>query len=409
MFCSSVFGLPVYYGTSFITGFMDEYGASSCTLLIACREQTALINVSIPALNIFNKQHQLKDGALTLTYSNIISSSTSGTISSKGVHVTADKPVVLFAGMLATEGSADGSLVMPEVSLGSDYILSGFPFGDGGTDEYLVVGTVDRTIISVFSKSVRENITLNRMETYMRAGTNLTGTMISSSAPIYVLSGHKCANIPNISVRACDYIDEEMPSLGSLGTRHVVSYMAPRPDFTISIAVPYNNTSVTIYNAAGAVIETITSMMKTNAIFRSYTGFQSISIISTQPVLVTQYGHGKSSGTTFGDPSMMAIPDVSHFGNQYEFVVPDDFNSTLAMVMNSSYSITDLLLDGVTFSPTQTINVTITSYGKYVVLYGNVVPGYHTLVHTAGNSVSFGAWIYGRRIVAEYAWSLGQI
>jgi hypothetical protein len=183
--------------------------------------------------------------------------------------------------------------------------------------------------------------------------------------------------------------------------------MKSRPDFTISVASPYSNTTVKIYNAAGVLKETITSMKKTDAIFRTYTGSQSLVIVATQPVLVTQYGHG-SNDTGVGDPSMMTIPDVNHFGHTYDFVALNNFESSITLVINSSYFIYGLLLDDIAFAPTETISATIMGYGDYVILYADIAPGYHRLAHTAGTAVSFGAWIYGRQTDTEYAWSLGH-
>lgn len=104
-----------------------------------------------------------------------------------------------------------------------------------------------------------------------------------------------------------------MPPVSSLGKHHIVSYMKPRPDFTVSIAAPYSSTSVTIYNAAGTVLENISSMKQMDVVFRTYTGFQTLSVLASQPILVTQYGHGRGTDRTGGDPSMMTIPDVNHF------------------------------------------------------------------------------------------------
>jgi hypothetical protein len=170
------------------------------TLLITCPEGKANITVSIPALSIVNEHHEMIDGALKLTYSNESSSYISGVISKKGVHITSDRQVVLFAGSIRETGSADGSFVPPEITLGTNYIISGYQDVNPTSDQFLIVGIVDGTIITVTIKSVIEKITLNRMETYFYSQKNLTGSIISSSFPVYVVSGHACANIPNDSV-----------------------------------------------------------------------------------------------------------------------------------------------------------------------------------------------------------------
>lgn len=107
---------------------------------------------------------------------------------------------------------------------------------------------------------------------------------------------------------------------------------------------------------------------------------------------------------------MMTIPDVSHFGHKYDFVVPDSFNDTsiLAIVMPETDASDSLLLNGVPFAPLKTISISVPGNGKYMILYGSVSTGYNTLAHASDMAVSFGAWIYGFGQAVEYAWSLGH-
>lgn len=116
---------------------------------------------------------------------------------------------MLFAGSFASH-SSDSSLILPEESLGTEYVISSYP---SRKEQLLIVATADDTSVNINLNSINVTSTLNRLETYLYSGVRLSGTKVFSSAPVFVLSGGSCANIPNDSVYACDYIDESMPPL----------------------------------------------------------------------------------------------------------------------------------------------------------------------------------------------------
>ncbi|XP_053403273.1 IgGFc-binding protein-like [Mercenaria mercenaria] len=397
----------MHYGTSFVTGFMKNWVDNNGipTIFVTCPSGEATVSISIPHLQI-NEEASTVGGVLTKSYSTTLSSATSGSISTKAVFITSDTPVMLFSGSMKS-GSSDISFVLPETSLGSSYIISGHPSTNAGLDEFLVIATSDTTQVTITLKTgSQETITLNRLETYYREATDMSGTMISADAPISVLSGHGCANVPDNNVSYCDYIGETMPPESYLGSVHVLSFMKPRPDFTVSIIAPNDQTSVRIHDDLGNILETF-SLMAREAAFRTYTGSATISVTSSLPVLVTQYGHGSS--LVLGDPSVMVISDVNFFGYVYDFSVPAGFNapSTLAIVMSDAYSTSGFLLNDMSLITTQTKTIIIPGYGTYNVLYADVEAGYNHLSHSQGNAVSFGAWIYGRTNNQEYASLLG--
>jgi hypothetical protein len=185
-----------------------------------------------------------------------------------------------------------------------------------------------------------------------------------------------------------------------------MSFMKPRPDFTVSIVAPFNQTAVTITDKVGTQIDFF-SLNERNSAFRTYTGSAIISIITDLPVLVTLYGHG--STLVLGDPSMMIVSDITFFGHVYDFFVPTGFNepSTLQIIISEVYQVSGLLLNGVPLSPSETIATTVPQHGTFIVVYADVVSGKYRITHTSGNAVSFGAWLYGRTNNQEYASNLG--
>ncbi|XP_060579285.1 IgGFc-binding protein-like isoform X2 [Ruditapes philippinarum] len=395
-----------YYGTRFIFGYMKNFESnSSPTFYVICAQGEAIVRISIPDLSI-DEEVSTVGGVLKKQYTNRLFSSSSGNISSKAVLVTTNTPVVIFSGNFGEAGaSSDGSFILPESSLGSTYLISGHPSTAFGLDEFLVVGTSDTQVTFTSISGFSETFALKRMQTYYKMASDMSGTMISASAPLFLLSGHSCANIPDISVKYCDYIEAAMPPINALGSIHIISFMKPRPDFTVSIVAPFNQTSVTITDKVGNQIE-ILSLNERNTAFRTYTGSSTISVLTDLPVLVTLYGHGGSK-LGFGDPSMMIVPDITFFGHVYDFFVPTDFESSLQVIISDTYPVSGLLLNGKPISPTETIVTTVPKHGTFTVVYADVVSGKYRVTHSLANAVSFGAWLYGRTYKQEYATNLG--
>ncbi|KAL4220673.1 hypothetical protein ACF0H5_021068 [Mactra antiquata] len=399
--------LPVdprgYHGTSFILGFMQNGESNSGTpnLLFACKA-TANVRVEIPFL-LIDEIHVVST-SLSVSYANSVTSATSGIIEQKVIYITSDVPIIVYSYNFDS-GSSDGTLILPTTKLSTEYFIAGHPSTLAGTDEVLLIGHYDATSVTIeYSSNIQETITLNQNQTFLKQSVDMSGTRITSTQPLFVMSGHSCANIPDNSVIYCDYIDEVTPPLTSLGTTHIVSYMTPRPDFTINIVILVDMTTVRFYLGSGTIWETLTSLPAKTSIFRTYTVSKTIVIISDQNIMVHQFGHGSQS--TSGDPSMMFIPDIGHYGDLYEFTVPTTSTlPTLTIVIDNIYPASDLKLNGQNFNPVSVIPVTVEGIA-FTVLYVEIPTGFNTLTHGSGTA-RFGAWLYGRTSIIEYAWTLG--
>lgn len=376
----------------------------SPTLMITC-DGIATVRVEIPYLAV-DEVHVVTT-SLTLTYSvDVVHTMNDTVIDDKVVYVTSDMPVALYSANLKS-GSADGSVVVPRPSLKSEYYIAGHPSTLAGTDQVVIIGLSHNTNVTFeYTTDITETITLNQNQSYLKQDIDLTGTRISASNLIFVLSGHVCANIPDNTVVYCDYIDEVAPPLSSLGTTHIVTYMHPRSNFTISIVVTVDFTTVNIYDKNGIFLEIVENLMKQDAIFRKYNGSKTLSVISNHPIMVHQYGHGDYG--IGGDPSMMFIPDVGLFAEQYDFIVPTGFilPCMLTVVISSTTPPSSLKLNNADFTPVEVIQVIVPGAENYFVVYIEVQVGYNSLTYASGMA-TFGAWLYGRQSAAEFAWTLG--
>ena len=98
----------------------------------------------------------------------------------------------------------------------------------GAGSQLGVVATANATTVTITPSvttggrtvGVPYNVSLNQGQAYQLrndvAGTDLSGTIITSDKPIAVFGGNECANIPT-AVAFCDHIVEEIPPTNTWG------------------------------------------------------------------------------------------------------------------------------------------------------------------------------------------------
>lgn len=380
---------------------MTDNGTPTLSI-IATTATTVVIQIDSLAVQ---EQINVTAGSVTSrTYSVDLLTTIPDTVAQKAVVVTSGLPIMLYIFNMASS-SSDGTFVFPETALGTEYIVIGHDSTLAGTEAFLIVGTEAGTTVEIVPPGgVPETHNLNRMDTLLRSGAGLSGTIINATAKVSLLSGHTCANVPDNSVVYCDYIDEQLPPIHSQGKVFVVGYMHSREDFTVGVAASKPNTVVNIYDDTGVLSETI-NMAGGSATYRTFYGMSLGSVISNEPILVTQYGHGSS--LVFGDPSMALVPPIEAYGTKYEFSTVSGYTSSFSAIVPRGME-GSLLLDGISFLPIATALVTVPQIGIYVLIYQDVADGMHTLSFQEP-VVPFAAWAYGRTTSAEVALCLGML
>lgn len=193
-----------YRGTSFATGFMND---NEIPTLYLVASETATVNIQIPFNSINDQVVVQSSSVLVKTYGKEILASTSNAINNTAFYLTSDIPIMLFIGTMRT-GSSDATFVLPLASLGHYYMVIGHDSINAGTEAFIVIATQANTTVTLKPRNLEPSTyVLGFYETFYRAGTNLPGTVVNASAPVSVISGHTCANIPNNTVLYCGYID----------------------------------------------------------------------------------------------------------------------------------------------------------------------------------------------------------
>src|SRR5271165_3789803 len=146
----------------------------------------------------------------------------SDTIESKGIHITAQNPVAVF-GLNYFPAASDGYLGLPTNVLGTSYVVAAYEnsaangYIANGT-EFGVTATQDNTTVTIVPSSSADSrqsgvpftLQLNQGQTYQlrnsrdttlptnysnAAVVDFTGTLVTSDKPVAVFGGHDCTFI----------------------------------------------------------------------------------------------------------------------------------------------------------------------------------------------------------------------
>lgn len=193
-----------------------------------------------------------------------------------------------------------------------------------------------------------------------------SGSKITSSQPVQVISGAPCVNVPDDTV-ACDHIEEFVPPTELLGrdylvstpstkigdTRHIVRILALAADTSLKFEPTDVHSSVTLGEQETLEIDTA----------------RDFQVTSTKTFGVTQYmvGHGGGApptggaGVGEGDPSQSLTVPRSRYLKDYVFATPKGFdNLTLNVIAPSGATVK---LNGVARDPKTFSPIGSTGYG----------------------------------------------
>ena len=245
---------------------------------------------------------------------------------------------------------------------------------------------------------------------FLTSEDDLTGTKVTGSCYLSVITGHQCAFIP-ANVHSCDGILEQMPPAETWGFNFFLSPLAKRLSAGYRFIAGADNTVVTrVCN--GTEPDTFTLARAGN--FRELLVNMSTycCVESNQPLLVSQYSLGQQYGTVvngFADPFLTLIAPVRQFNNEYSFILvqsvtdqdvaqPVVFDPYLNLVLTKECcQRTNILYDGQPL-PSDVSLIDITCDGGVVCgcaaqFHPSVGSGAHTLAHTR-DSCGMGATLY---------------
>ena len=285
----------------------------------------------------------------------------SGTIQNRGFNISSATNLSAYF-LSRAPATTDMSYVIDGSKLGTNYFVAGYQ--NIYPDQMSVQATVDGTVVTFAPKGAASfDVTLNAGETYMYTkSSNLTGSRITSTAPVAVFSGNQCTNIPS-GVTYCDHIDEQMPSVDSLSTSYLLA-KTPRTGTNGDVFRVVATEDGTTVKVDGATVATLSAG-------DYYEGRVSsgIKIDSDKKVLVTQYLIGQTEAGTNTDPAMTIVPGADQWLKSYVFATPSgsaDFPTDYISVIIKDSDLATLMIDGVLANAAlfNTLGSTGFSYGN---------------------------------------------
>ena len=245
---------------------------------------------------------------------------------------------------------------------------------------------------------------------FLTSEDDLTGTKVTGSCYLSVITGHQCAFIP-ANVQSCDGILEQIPPTETWGFNFFLSPLAKRISAGYRFIAGADNTVVTrVCNGTEPDTFTLARAGNFRQLLIDMPTYCYVE--SNQPLLVAQYSLGQQYGGIvdgFADPFVTLIAPVGQFKNEYSLILvqsvtPQDaaqpvvFDPYLNLVLTKDCcQRTNILYDGQPL-PSDVSLIDITCDGGVVCgcaaqFHPSVSSGAHTLGHTQ-DSCGMGATLY---------------
>jgi uncharacterized repeat protein (TIGR01451 family) len=309
-------------GTDFWLTFPGNHAdddLSALSLFITSNSDTSG-TVSIPGLS-FSQPFTVNAGTITTIVIPLGAElETSDVVGNLGIHVTSAEQVAIY-GLNRQEFTTDAYLGLPSDILGTDYYVMSYSVSFAS--QFAIVGTQNGTVVTITPTAaagarladVPYAITLDQGETYqLRSGGDLTGSHITSTAPVAVFGSERCTTVPP-GTGFCDYIVEQIPPTDTWGERFVTVPLATRTAGDIfRVLASESGTTVAIN---GATVATLAE----GDFFETSLSTASV-ITSNNPVLTAQYSKGSQADGTNSDPFMMLITPAEQFLDSYVITTP---------------------------------------------------------------------------------------
>jgi hypothetical protein len=418
-----VVAAPDNQGREFVLGFMENYkGGGSVSFYLTASKSTT---VTVQGAGFGPAAFQVDAGTVTpVTLPVSVRATGSGTIENKGLLLSAPDEFVVY-GLNQKVFSTDAYLGLPTDVAGTEYLVPSMPNAKRSLPgELQIIAQEDGTEVTITPKrstiagtnvkSIKAGksarFTLNRLQSIQfKAKGNytadLTGTVITSSKPVSVFSGHQCGIVPSRAL-ACDHLVEQIPPITTWGTEFLTTPLATRKGGDIfRILAAHDNTEVKI---DGAVVARL-KRGKFKQVNLASGSFHQIT--TSAPALVVQYSKGTSADRVVSDPFMMIVPPTEQFGSDYFVstppVEPVAFNNFINIVVPTDQK-AGLRLDEAPI-PDTAFTLPFTAIGStgYSGAQLKVGIGAHTLTHLSP-IVPFGVFSYGFAASDSYGYPGGS-
>jgi len=339
-----------------------------------------------------------------------------------GVKLSAKNGFVAYS-MHVGSNSADGTLLLPQDVLSNEYRVIG-AFSSQTPNSYIyVVVTTDNTNIIVNDLNGQHTYKGNELDVIpIPYGYDPSGTKVTSSAPIAVISGNGCLNFPS-GCGYCDNVYEQLAGVNTQGLEFALvpfshsvltgrptccrdaKYCAARYEIYKVLAL-YDGTTIT-------VTSTNTETYNLNAgkyqdLFLGLTAYGSLK--SNKPVMVAHLMTGSQYAGEPSDPAFATvIPNDSFARNYFIASCNNQFTEHYVVITINTAQANALQINGKAFLTDVKANAipgsSLSSY-QYKLPCGKAAASFR-ITHP-DKTVLYGVSTYGKGKDISYAFLAGR-
>ena len=251
------------------------------------------------------------------------------------------------------------------------------------------------------------NITLQYAEILLITDTDdMTGTVVVSSKPIALFSGHNGAYVPSEPeiVRATDTLVQQIPSVAYWGRQFATAPLRGRESYDVfRVLASEDSTTVSV-----TCNSTNTSISNTNAYQLDEGGFTEFRVPSDEycfiqgsvNILVLQFSVGIDADNLLGDPTMIIVPAISQYSNYYSLPTVTErfweYNFLNILIPTAFYQLDQIFLNDEPLSSYNLSFIAVKQDDDPIVYAAqmNVTAGVYTLYHT-NPLATMGVIVYG--------------
>ena len=421
------------YSLSFLTNYMPP-AACLCLYVTTSEKWFVSFNITAPGTG-YSAMEVVRYGEV-VEFKFQASKYTLTSTHEKGKVITvrteSEGNLIVYGGHFQ-QGTSDSFLVLPnqqDVQNSYKYIAASyFSALHGQNSSVAIIAQHNNTQISITPKmdttigdtltlsGATTNILLQEGETFLvRSKDDLTGLLVVSNHPLAMLSGHECTNVP-VSVGACDHLVEQIPPVSSWGRLFATAPLKGRQAYDVFRILASENLTMVVVNCTLSndqpVMSNVTSKYLINeghfVEFR-VSSSQFCLIEGSDRILVLQYSAGRDADYKTGDPTMIVVPAVSQYCNDYSLptIQPGDNSFNFTHYMNifipaQYYQPDHIFLDDQLLS-SYSLNFTAIAQDGVPQVYAaqvDLTEGVHTL-HRADAEAVLGVIMYGFSYYTSY-------
>ncbi|MDI1484012.1 IgGFc-binding protein [Polyangium sp. y55x31] len=187
------------------------------------------------------------------------------------------------------------------------------------------------------------------------AGSDFSGTLVTTSAPVQVISGISCSNMPHDAV-ACDHLEESVFPAETLGKHYFVTVpTSPTASPVGHVVRLFGNVDNTTLTYPGGAPPGAPSTLAAGEMVELDMVSQDFEVVGDHEFGVVSFQIGASLiypnlpvDQQKGDPAMSFATAVEQFRKKYVFLAPADYDASYADVIMPVAA--TLTLDGMTLA-----------------------------------------------------------